>query len=166
MNSELIDRMLRCADELENAEYPEYKTLLEAVNLIRLLESKPNKKGTVNKNASRLSADWYPSPKEADFCVRTRPDLNLSATIDIFRDYWVSVPGAKGCKLDWSATWRNWVRNQHWQPTHKLQPYESPKDKRERESKDWLDAATGGQTKNERDITPESEKEHGRQRKD
>ena len=28
-----------------------------------------------------------------------------------FRDYWHSVPGAKGIKLDWQATWRNAVRD-------------------------------------------------------
>lgn len=27
-----------------------------------------------------------------------------------FVDYWIAVPGAKGVKLDWFATWRNWVR--------------------------------------------------------
>lgn len=27
-----------------------------------------------------------------------------------FRDHWVSVPGQKGVKLDWPATWRNWIR--------------------------------------------------------
>lgn len=28
-----------------------------------------------------------------------------------FRDYWHSVPGSKGIKLDWLATWRNAVRD-------------------------------------------------------
>ena len=27
-----------------------------------------------------------------------------------FRDYWISVPGQKGVKLDWDATWRNRIR--------------------------------------------------------
>lgn len=27
-----------------------------------------------------------------------------------FIDYWLSVPGARGRKLDWPATWRNWMR--------------------------------------------------------
>lgn len=27
-----------------------------------------------------------------------------------FVDYWIAVPGAKGVKLDWFATWKNWVR--------------------------------------------------------
>lgn len=30
-----------------------------------------------------------------------------------FCDYWRSVPGAKGLKLDWIATWRNWMRSEH-----------------------------------------------------
>lgn len=27
-----------------------------------------------------------------------------------FTDYWIGVPGAKGLKLDWFATWKNWAR--------------------------------------------------------
>jgi hypothetical protein len=27
-----------------------------------------------------------------------------------FVDYWSAVPGARGVKLDWIATWRNWIR--------------------------------------------------------
>jgi hypothetical protein len=56
-------------------------------------------------------------PKEwADFCKQERPDLKPDAIWNQFKDYWVSVPGQKGCKLDWLATWRNWVRNQKSQP--------------------------------------------------
>jgi hypothetical protein len=36
----------------------------------------------------------------------------IRAIADEFRDYWVAVPGSKGCKLDWLATWRNWVRKE------------------------------------------------------
>ena len=46
------------------------------------------------------------------FCRKERSDLNPSVVFDGFRDYWVSVAGAKGVKLDWTATWRNWIRNQ------------------------------------------------------
>ena len=30
-----------------------------------------------------------------------------------FCDYWRSVPGQKGRKVDWKATWRNWMRKEH-----------------------------------------------------
>lgn len=61
--------------------------------------------------ASRLPQDWQPSELDVQFCKTTRPDLNHADIADAFRDYWIAVAGAKGRKLDWSATWRNWVRN-------------------------------------------------------
>jgi hypothetical protein len=29
-----------------------------------------------------------------------------------FRDYWSAVPGTRGVKLDWEATFRNFVRTE------------------------------------------------------
>ncbi|HBT01631.1 MAG TPA: hypothetical protein DEB47_17645 [Citreicella sp.] len=37
-------------------------------------------------------------------------ELSVRREADKFRDYWIGVSGAKGVKLDWLATWRNWVR--------------------------------------------------------
>lgn len=53
-----------------------------------------------------LPIDWD------KFCLQERPDLDPRDVFEQFKDYWVSAPGSKGTKLDWSATWRNWVRNQ------------------------------------------------------
>jgi hypothetical protein len=77
-------------------------------------ESNPIQSSAESKpaTATRLPADWYPSTDDQDFCQTSRPDLNTQEVADGFRDYWISQPGAKGKKLDWSATWRNWVRNQ------------------------------------------------------
>jgi len=62
------------------------------------------------QRGSRLPTDFL-FPKEwADFCHQERPDLNIQKTFDSFKDYWVAAP--KGTKLDWAATWRNWVRSQ------------------------------------------------------
>lgn len=36
-----------------------------------------------------------------------------TADHEAFCDYWRSIPGAKGRKLDWTATWRNWMRREH-----------------------------------------------------
>jgi uncharacterized protein YdaU (DUF1376 family) len=57
--------------------------------------------------------DLVAIPEEwALFCKKERSDLNPTVVFDGFKDYWVSVAGAKGVKLDWTATWRNWIRNQ------------------------------------------------------
>jgi len=53
-----------------------------------------------------LPIEWF------EFCKETRPDLKPHDVFDQFKDYWVAQGGQKGAKLDWTATWRNWVRNQ------------------------------------------------------
>lgn len=71
--------------------------------------SKPEAKA---KQGTRLPADWSPSPAMAAWAANERPDLDIPRTADRFRDYWLAKPGADGRKLDWDATWRNWVRNE------------------------------------------------------
>ena len=53
-----------------------------------------------------------PSVADIQFCKTTRADLDPMNVADGFRDYWIAVPGAKGKKANWPATWRNWIRNQ------------------------------------------------------
>jgi hypothetical protein len=38
----------------------------------------------------------------------TESAINLEA--DKFKDWWLSKAGAGGAKMDWEATWRNWIR--------------------------------------------------------
>jgi len=58
---------------------------------------------------SRLPPDWTP---EGDY---DREELER------FRDYWIAKAGKDGVKLDWQATWRNWLRNsKQWKPTHPI----------------------------------------------
>ena len=59
----------------------------------------------------RLANDFsFPLVWE-QFCQQTRPELRPVKTFDQFKDYWIAQAGQKGVKLDWFATWRNWVRN-------------------------------------------------------
>ena len=69
----------------------------------------------VGTRGTRLSADWELSEEQKQFCKQERPDLDPVKVSDGFKDYWISVAGAKGVKKDWDATWRNWVRNQRFQ---------------------------------------------------
>jgi hypothetical protein len=46
-----------------------------------------------------------------DWATQERPDLDVRQVAEQFKDYWVAQAGQKGVKLDWDATWRNWVRN-------------------------------------------------------
>lgn len=70
-------------------------------------EGKPSqKKGT------RLPADWALPRDWGDWAISEGwPDRSIRIEAEKFRDYWHSVAGQKGVKLDWKATWRNWMRN-------------------------------------------------------
>jgi hypothetical protein len=57
---------------------------------------------------SRLPDDWQPDIDAAMALGLGREGALQQA--DRFRDYWRGIPGAKGRKSDWSATWRNWCR--------------------------------------------------------
>ena len=59
----------------------------------------------------RLANDFSFPLEWEQFCQQTRPELSPVKTFDQFKDYWISQAGQKGVKLDWFATWRNWVRN-------------------------------------------------------
>lgn len=65
------------------------------------------------KKASRMTEDWQLPKAWGEWAVA---EHNLSADAvrleaSKFRDYWLAKAGKDGAKLDWSATWRNWVRN-------------------------------------------------------
>ncbi len=70
-------------------------------------ETKKEKK-TLGK---RLANDFSFPLEWEQFCKETRPELHPTRTFDQFKDYWIAQAGQKGVKLDWFATWRNWVRN-------------------------------------------------------
>ena len=64
-----------------------------------------------NKRGSRLPQDWVLNKSMGDWATQERPDLDVRQVAEQFKDYWVAQAGQKGVKLDWDATWRNWVRN-------------------------------------------------------
>jgi uncharacterized protein YdaU (DUF1376 family) len=66
-------------------------------------------------NGSRIPAG-FPTVDLIEWAERQRPDLDVRRSVDSFRDYWLAAPGARGRKADWSATWRNWIRNERGAP--------------------------------------------------
>lgn len=64
-----------------------------------------------NKRGSRLTQDWVLSKSMGDWAAQERPDLDVRQVAEQFKDYWSAQAGQKGVKLDWDATWRNWIRN-------------------------------------------------------
>ena len=60
---------------------------------------------------SRLHPTFTMPDEWGEFCEQERPELVPNKVFNQFKDYWISQAGQKGVKLDWFATWRNWVRS-------------------------------------------------------
>lgn len=63
------------------------------------------------KRATRIPDDFRPSPAVRDDMAAKRPEVDLELETEKFRDYWAAKAGKDATKLDWDATWRNWIRN-------------------------------------------------------
>ena len=70
------------------------------------LESK--KEVVARARGTRLSPDWQPSDEDRKFAADFAVDADWLR--GEFVDFWIGVPGQRGTKLNWSATWRNRVR--------------------------------------------------------
>lgn len=89
-------------DEIPEEPFPEDWGALEP---LPPPETKPAKK---EKRGTRLDLKELPEPWER-WAEEKAPDLDPKAAFEEFRNYWIAVPGAKGVKLDWFATFRNSV---------------------------------------------------------
>ena len=73
-------------------------------------EEKEEPIGSSKKRPSRLPESWTLPKPWGDWAIsQGMPEFNVRREADRFRDYWLSKP-KDAAKLDWQATWRNWVR--------------------------------------------------------
>jgi len=69
----------------------------------------PNKPA---KRATSLPELWKPSQQDIEYAVGkglSAPEIKIQA--EKFNNYWHARAGPSGVKLDWPATWRNWIIN-------------------------------------------------------
>lgn len=65
------------------------------------------------RNGTRLARDWKPEAAELEYALGEGFSLaEIRRMGEDFRDFWAAKAGQDGCKLDWLATWRRWVRTQ------------------------------------------------------
>ncbi len=70
------------------------------------VSSLPRKRGT------RLSPDWVLPKAWGDWALSQGwPESVIRLEAEKFRDWWIGKAGRDGAKLDWEATFRNWMRN-------------------------------------------------------
>lgn len=66
-------------------------------------------RGARKTAGTRIPDDFHATPDMIEWAREHTPLVGAAET-DAFVDYWRSAPGAKGVKVDWVATWRNWMR--------------------------------------------------------
>lgn len=100
----------RCQGAYDNSVVPPTTTVSHTIE--PSIEPSLNRQSkTKGARASRLPDDWKPDEKDLAFAREnglTPPEIAGQA--DQFRDYWHARAGPQARKLDWNATWRNWIR--------------------------------------------------------
>ncbi len=71
-----------------------------------------NQESTRAGRASRFKLTEIPI-EWLEFCKKERPELNYEKVFALFIDHWRAASGQRALKLDWFATWRNWVRKEN-----------------------------------------------------
>ena len=69
-----------------------------------------NKSRTPAPRGTRLPDDFSVSEEMRSWALLKHPFVDIEAETEAFIDHFKSVAGAKGVKLDWLGTWRNWIR--------------------------------------------------------
>jgi hypothetical protein len=69
--------------------------------------SAPRERGP---RGSRIPDDFEVTPSMVSWARENAPHANGRVETDKFRDYWTAKSGKDATKIDWSATWRNWMR--------------------------------------------------------
>lgn len=74
--------------------------------------STPAKAGVApRKRAARISEDFHVTPEMKLWASTKAPQTDLATETEKFINYWVAKSGKDATKLDWTATWRNWILN-------------------------------------------------------
>ena len=74
---------------------------------------KKSKTKVLPKKGERFNFEKHVNDVWAEEAARIKPQFtkqDIQEQMSIFTDYWNGIAGAKGVKLDWIATWRNWIR--------------------------------------------------------
>jgi hypothetical protein len=98
----------RRVEEKKQEQMPPTSSAHTALSLVS--DPAPGEKAP-RRNGTRLPADWKPTPELIAAARAERPDIDLRVETAKFRDHWHAKAGRDAAKLDWDATYRNWIRN-------------------------------------------------------
>lgn len=65
--------------------------------------------GGARKRGTRIPDPFIVTKEMREWAADRVPNVNVNASTERFVNYWRAESGAKASKLDWVATWRNWL---------------------------------------------------------
>jgi hypothetical protein len=71
----------------------------------------PPNGGVPRKRASRIAEDFEVTQEMRLWASTKAPNADLALETEKFINFWVAKSGKDATKLDWAATWRNWMLN-------------------------------------------------------
>lgn len=74
-------------------------------------DTTPPKGGVARKRASRIAEDFRVTPEMHLWAKAKAPGIDLGIETEKFINFWIAKSGKDATKLDWAATWRNWILN-------------------------------------------------------
>lgn len=87
--------------------------------------SPPATPSAAAKRGNRLPADWQLPKLWGEWALQEKPAWSADDArrcSEKFRDHWLAKSGQGAAKVDWQATWRNWVRNEGDPPPSRASP--------------------------------------------
>ena len=75
-------------------------------------EPEPALRAGATRRGTRCPDPFLVTGPMREWAAEEAPLVDVKATTAAFVDYWRALPGQRGVKLDWQATWRNWLRKE------------------------------------------------------
>ena len=76
------------------------------------LDTTPPKGGEApRKRATRIPEDFQATDAMKQWAITKAPNADIGLETEKFINYWTAKSGKEATKLDWAATWRNWMLN-------------------------------------------------------
>jgi hypothetical protein len=118
--------------------------------------SAPSRRLPGARRAMRLPEQFEP---DRDFAARLGfGEAEVELELEKFRDYWTAKSGRDAAKLDWPATWRNWMRNAA-RPRKSHRPQASPREsafaRHQRECRQAIERELNGNQDNDDFSNPQ-----------
>lgn len=88
--------------------------------------SRADKPAQPRKRGTRIPDDFTVTDPMVAWARDRVPQVDGRLETEKFVNYWRAQPGQKGTKLDWDATWRNWMLNASGTSTSRRPAYSGP----------------------------------------